>query len=192
MLDYKKYRWFFTSSGKLVVGGKNAEQNEELVEKILSGKKKYIVMHTASPGSPFSFIIGEIKDLIKSDFEETAIFTACFSQVWKTKGKKFDVHIFTTSQIYKNRGMSKGTFGVLGEIQNKKAELKLFLIVQDGKLRTTPFDKLKIAKITPGNLTKEQATEKIRRILKEKNLLFAKEEIMQALPAGNINVKEIK
>ena len=30
-IDYKKFRWFFTSSGLLVVGGKSAEQNEAVV-----------------------------------------------------------------------------------------------------------------------------------------------------------------
>ena len=29
--SYEKYKWFVTSSGKLVMGGKNAEQNEEIM-----------------------------------------------------------------------------------------------------------------------------------------------------------------
>lgn len=36
--DYLKYRWFFNSSGKLVVGGKNAAQNDELLSRIKKNK----------------------------------------------------------------------------------------------------------------------------------------------------------
>ena len=43
--DYKKYRWFITSSNKLVVGGKSAEQNEFLIRHFVDQKCKYIVMH---------------------------------------------------------------------------------------------------------------------------------------------------
>ena len=34
--DYKKYRWFFTSSDNLVIGGKSAEQNEEIMKDSVS------------------------------------------------------------------------------------------------------------------------------------------------------------
>ena len=37
-INYKKYRWFVTSSDKLVVGGKSAEQNEELVKMCMKGE----------------------------------------------------------------------------------------------------------------------------------------------------------
>lgn len=103
-IPYKKYRWFVTSSNRLVLGGKNAEQNEELIRMCMQGKhfdydsrmsldewtlkkKKYIIMHTRTPGSPFSIILDENPS--KEDLEETAIFTGCFSREWKD-GKKGD------------------------------------------------------------------------------------------------------
>ena len=78
---YKKYRWFFTSAGKLVIGGKSAEQNDELLLGIKNFEEELIVMHTAEPGSPFSVIMSEIKKISKKDLEECAIFTGCFSRV---------------------------------------------------------------------------------------------------------------
>ena len=31
-INYQKFRWFYTSSGILVIGGKSAEQNEEIIK----------------------------------------------------------------------------------------------------------------------------------------------------------------
>ena len=31
--EHEKYRWFYTSNKHLVVGGKSAEQNEEVINK---------------------------------------------------------------------------------------------------------------------------------------------------------------
>ena len=72
--DYEKYKWFYTSSGKLVIGGKSAEQNESLVKDIMRIKKNYIVMHTKEPGSPFAIILDDIKNVSENDLDETAIF----------------------------------------------------------------------------------------------------------------------
>ena len=45
--DYMKFRWFFTSSGKLVVGGKSDELNERVLREYLN--PKYVVCHTSEP-----------------------------------------------------------------------------------------------------------------------------------------------
>ena len=68
--EYKKYRWFITSSGKPVIGGKSAEQNESLMKEIFKTKKNYITIHTKEPGSPFSVILADIKNISEKDIEE--------------------------------------------------------------------------------------------------------------------------
>ena len=88
--DYKKYRWFFTSSDNLVIGGKSAEQNEEIMKTHSESREKYVVMHTSSPGSPFTLI----REPSKQDLIEMAIFTACFSQQWKKGSKEAELDIF--------------------------------------------------------------------------------------------------
>jgi predicted ribosome quality control (RQC) complex YloA/Tae2 family protein len=72
--DYRNYRWFFTSNGILVVGGKSDEQNELVIKNFL--KPEYTVMHTSKPGSSFTIIQSDNPS--KEDLEETAIFCACF------------------------------------------------------------------------------------------------------------------
>ena len=180
--NYDKYRWFFTSSGKLVVGGKSARQNEKLVKKLIEGEDKVLLMHTARPGSPFSAILGPIEKLDERDLEEAAIFTASFSQQWKEGGGKIKVNAFTNKDVYKEKKMKEGTFGVKGKEKGEKVELKLYLKKQDGKLRAVPFQEGEVS-ITPGEMSKEKAAELI-----SKKLNVDKEEVVQALPAGGFNI----
>lgn len=178
MIDYTRFRWFFTSSGALVIGGKSAESNEEAIR---LAKKDSIVMHTEQPGSPFCLIIDE--DANEKDLEETAVFCASLSKAWKAGKKSAEVHIFAGSQVYKAKGMKKGTFGVEGRAKSLKAELKLYLAFQEGKLRAVPF-KTELAELTPGSMKKEQAAEEIAKKLKVK-----KEEALSALPSDNMEIK---
>lgn len=186
-LDYKSYKWFFTSEGKLVVGGKSDEQNEEVIRNFL--KPDYIVMHTSLPGSPFMIIQDDNPS--KNDLKETAIFTAAFSKQWKNGTKNVDIDIFKGSEVYKTKGMKTGTFGVKGNKETIKVKPELVLIIQNGKFRAVPSaGKEKIlAKIKPGKLTKEQAAEKIAKAIRDKfHLPVHKDEVMQAIPSDKIGV----
>ncbi len=183
--SYEKYRWFFTSSKKLVMGGKSSEQNEEIMTHVF---KDDVVMHTASPGSPFCVI----RNPNAKDIEECAIFTACFSHEWKKLKERTEVHIFKGEQIVKEKEMKQGTFGILGNVAKKKVGLVLALTFQNDKLRAVPLSaaKNKIAILTPGDMDKNQAAKKISRILKDKcDYSATLQEIMSAIPADKINVK---
>jgi hypothetical protein len=181
--DYQNYRWFFTSSGKLVIGGKNAEQNEEIMKKI---KNDDIIFHTSAPGSPFCII----KNPTNQEMEEVAIFTAAFSKQWKSSQKFANVHIFEGKQVAKSKDMKTGTFGVLGKAKTKKVELKLVLDFQDNKLRAIPKTAAKnpILTIIPGDLSKEKAAEEIKELLKNKNINLKIEEIMSAIPSDRLKI----
>ena len=95
-----------TSSGKKVLAGKNAKNNEELVKQ---AEKNEIVLHTAKPGSPFVSIKGKAN---KKDIKEAAIFCAEYSQDWRDNKEDVKVHLFTGNDVYKKKGMKAGTFGV--------------------------------------------------------------------------------
>jgi len=186
--DYRNYRWFFTSKGSLVIGGKSDEQNEFVLKNFL--KPNYIVMHTSKPGSPFMIIQKENPD--KEELNETAIFTACFSQEWKKGNKTIEIDIFKGNQLYKTKSMKKGTFGVKNKKETIKVKPKLLLIIQKGRLRAVPengYEK-KLGEITQGKLTKEKASEKIAKKIRDKfHLPISKEEILQAIPSDKLNVK---
>lgn len=186
-LDYEKYRWFLTSSGKLVVGGKSALQNEELMRHIDNND---VIMHTASPGSPFCII----QNPNAKDMEEAAIFTACFSHDWKNKKQKSEIHIFGGEQVIKRTRMKTGTFGIAGDVFKKKVELKLALDLQRGVLRAVPPASAKKPRgiLIPGSMGKEKAAEKIRKIMKERHEIpVSIEEVMAAIPSDGIHVSAV-
>jgi len=179
-LDFKKYRWFFTSSGTLVIGGKSDAQNEEVIG---LARPHEVVLHTKSPGSPFC-VLKEAIEETNEDVKEAAIFCASFSQAWKKcKGKSIEVHIFTKAQIEKGKSMKKGTFGIKGKMDKIKVEPKLYLTFQEGVLRSVPFES-DIAVIMPGKMKKEQAA-----LMISKRLEIPAEEVMSALPADGLSIR---
>lgn len=120
-----KFREFITSSGKKVLGGKNAEQNEELVKEFIGKSNK--IFHTAAPGSPFC-VIDNLKPN-KEDINETAIFCASKSQDWRDNKQDVNVHAFTGKDTYKEKRMKAGMFGVkkFKIIKVKKKDIEKFI-----------------------------------------------------------------
>jgi len=188
MKDYQKYRWFYTSSGTLVVGGKSAAQNDWLLKLLKTLEYECLVMHTSEPGSPFSVIISETNKVTKKDIEECAIFTACFSKAWKLGRKKSSVDLFKLSQVYKGKDMKEGTWGVIGKVERVEAQLELVLTKQKGMLRAVPKSAAKgsiIAIIAPGNIEKKDISSKLEL---EVDKVFNQEELLSALPSGGFKL----
>ncbi len=189
-IDYKKYKWFFTSSSKLVVGGKSSQQNDELIKELKETKQDFLVMHTSTPGSPFSVILEDIKKISPQDVEEVAIFTACFSRAWRDKKQKAVIDIFSLAQLYKSQKMKPGTWGVRGLVRKKTASLELALTKQKNILRAVPLQTIKnkkdiILKIRPGKVDK---TEMLPKLQVEMSDHFSQDELLQALPAGGLSI----
>ena len=114
------FRKIMASSGKSILAGKNAEQNEKLVSEYIG--KSNIILHTKAKGSPFCVILGKAD---KKDVKEAGIFCARYSQDWKKNKKDVIVHIFSGEDVFKNKKMAIGTFGVrkVKEIKIKKGEI---------------------------------------------------------------------
>ncbi len=116
----KPFRNFETSSGKIVFGGKSAENNEDLIKQV---EPSEIVLHTANPGSPF---VNIKEKATKKDVKEAAIFCAKYSQDWRNKKQDVEVHIFRGEDVYKTKMMKLGTFGVrkFDSMKIKKQEIE--------------------------------------------------------------------
>jgi predicted ribosome quality control (RQC) complex YloA/Tae2 family protein len=117
MVNFRKYT---TKNGFMVLAGRDSKSNEELVFQVDPNEE---VLHTAHPGSPFVNIKGTPKT---RDIKEAAIFCARFSRDWKKNGKDVEIHRFKGKDIYKEKGMKQGTFGVkkFKLIKVKKEEIQ--------------------------------------------------------------------
>lgn len=114
-----KFRELISKKGTLILAGKSAKNNEELVAQVKSNEE---VFHTALPGSPFVNIKGEPKP---GDIKEAAIFCAKYSQDYRDNKSDVVVNNFKGKDIYKRKDMEKGTFGVK---KSKKMKIKKSLI----------------------------------------------------------------
>ncbi|MEK6897985.1 MAG: NFACT RNA binding domain-containing protein [Nanoarchaeota archaeon] len=121
-MEEPKFRNITLASGATILLGKNAEQNEILMNQFKG--KEDIILHTAEPGSPFCVINKGSHS--KKDISEAAVFCAAYSRDWRDNKKDVVVHIFNGKDIYKRKGMEKGTFGVkkFKVIKVKKEEIE--------------------------------------------------------------------
>lgn len=117
-----RFREYKTKSGTLILAGRDAVTNEELIAQI---EPSEIVLHTREPGSPFVNVKGEAKN---EDVKEAALFCAAYSRAWKKNKVDVEVHKFKGHDIFKDKKMKLGTFGVKNFkiITIKKKEIEAF------------------------------------------------------------------
>ena len=107
-----KPREFTLPSGTRILLGRNSENNDELVKKF-EGKEN-IILHTAKPGSPFCVIENakESKKLTKEELYLSGSICASKSQDWRDNKGNVIVHQFTGKDIYKDKTMKSGSWGI--------------------------------------------------------------------------------
>jgi len=118
-----KLRQTISKNGTTILAGKDSESNEYLISQV---EKNEEVFHTKEVGSPFVNIKGKP---FKGDIKHAAIFCAKNSKDWKKNKSDVLIHRFKGKDIYKEKGMKKGTFGVKKRklIKIKKSEIEEFI-----------------------------------------------------------------
>ena len=121
---YERFRWFHTSDGFLVIGGRNADQNEELVKKYAERGDRFF--HTQAPGAPATLLkatgpseASREVDFPESSLGEAAQFAASYSSVWRDGHFAGDVYAVSPDQVSKTpesgEFVEKGSFVIRGE-----------------------------------------------------------------------------
>ncbi|MBQ4415614.1 MAG: NFACT family protein [Methanomicrobium sp.] len=109
---YHKYRWFYTSDGVLVIGGRDAGTNEEIVKKYLQGSDTFV--HADVHGGSVVIVKGETQC-----WDEVAQFALSYSNVWKNGHFTGDVYAAERSQVSKTAEsgefVARGAFVIRGE-----------------------------------------------------------------------------
>ncbi len=84
---FENYRWTFTPSGLVAVGGRNAGQNDSVVKKYLRDGDRYV--HADIHGAP-SVVVrpadGAPVDIDEADLRAAGQFAACSSRAWRQFG----------------------------------------------------------------------------------------------------------
>ncbi|MGC8651922.1 MAG: NFACT RNA binding domain-containing protein [Candidatus Micrarchaeia archaeon] len=189
---YEKFHWFFTSEGKLVVGGRDAQQNELLNAKHFDSADLFF--HADIFGASAVILKGGAGAGIASK-EEAAQFAACYSSAWERMLSSIDVYMLKREQVSKstNRGsLGTGSFLLKGEREwFKGVELELAAFLSDNRLNVVPkraFDRLahsgSYALIKEGTAKKSDAAKALAKAIGYDDI----DAIMRSLPAGSFNV----
>jgi len=121
---YERFRWFHTSDGFLVIGGRNADQNEEIVKKYMDGYDRFF--HTQAHGGPATVLkaTGPSESATEIDFpgsslEEAAQFAVAYSSIWKDGRGAGDAYMVEPDQVSKTpesgEYIEKGGFVIRGD-----------------------------------------------------------------------------
>ena len=81
---YERFRWFFSSDGFMVLGGRDTDTNEEIYARYM--ERRDLVLHTDAPGAPLTVIKTEGEIVPESTLLEAAQFAVSYSSVWKGRG----------------------------------------------------------------------------------------------------------
>jgi len=96
---YERLRWFFSSDGFLVIGGRDARTNEEVYEKYM--EKRDLVLHASAHGAPLTVIKTEGRDVPETTLHEAAVFAVSFSSVWKAGQFSGECYLVSPEQVSK-------------------------------------------------------------------------------------------
>ena len=121
---YEQFRWFHTADGYLVIGGRDADDNEQLVRKYLEGGDKFF--HAQAHGGPVTVLkatgpseSSRAVEFPQSSLEEAAQFAVSYSSVWKDGTFAGDVYMVDPDQVSKTpesgEYLEKGGFAVRGD-----------------------------------------------------------------------------
>ncbi len=189
---YEKLRWFISSEGFLVIGGKDATSNEIVIKKHTEAND--IVFHTDMAGSPFFVIKTEGKVPGEATMQETAQATASYSRAWRAGLGLLEVFHVAPEQVSKaaraGEYMGKGAFMIYGKTNYVSAELRLAVGVTDeGRVMGGPPQAVKAhctkyAEVVPG---RDRTSDAAKRILKR--IGGDLDSIITALPAGGCSVR---
>ncbi|RLF20491.1 MAG: hypothetical protein DRN15_06140 [Thermoprotei archaeon] len=114
---YERFRWFISSDGFLVLGGRDAKQNEVLVRKYLGDND--IFVHADIHGAPVVVIMTKGNKIPERTISEAIMFAAAYSRAWKEGMAGVDVYWVRGSQVSKSppsgEYLPKGSFMVRGK-----------------------------------------------------------------------------
>ncbi len=210
---YERFRWFFTSSGLLVIAGRDAQSNSEIVSKYLD--EKDLFFHVDMPGGSVVVLKTGEKEPDKDSIHQAATAAASFSRAWREGLISADVYYVRGNQVSKHApsGMylPKGSFYITGKRNYLRVKLEVcvgFQETPDGvKLTSAPASAPFLYSIClrPGSMGKEEAAKMLKNKMEawlRKNIKIGKasdvsakpdinlDDILRVMPPGKVDVME--
>ncbi|WP_288975753.1 ribosome rescue protein RqcH, partial [uncultured Methanosphaera sp.] len=201
---YEKLRWFISRDGYLVIGGRDANSNEQVVKKY--SKNNDIYLHCDIHGAPSTIIQNKNEDEIpESTLYDAACFASSFSSAWTEGFSSYDAYWVTLDQVSKTpqsgEFLKKGAFVIRGKknfIRNVPVLIAIGVVDYDDdkRIMAGPVECLKemtdkYVIVKPGFTKKERISKEIlHKIDAEK--VFSIDDIVRSLPSGKCDLLDIR
>jgi predicted ribosome quality control (RQC) complex YloA/Tae2 family protein len=206
---FEKYRWFRSSDGFLVIGGRDATTNEILIKKRMEPDD--IVFHAEIVGAPFVLIKTEGKTASEQTINEAAQLAASYSRGWKEMLSAINVYWIYPDQVSKSppsgQSLPKGAFMIRGTknfVRGVPLRVAVGVKTDDdaimiigGPVEAIAQQTSAYVEIVPGDQKSAQIAKKIRHLLSTKVSEELKrnvtavpiEEIQRFIPLGRGKMK---
>ena len=204
---YDRFRWFVSSDGFLVVGGRDADTNEEVFKKYM--EKRDVVFHTQTPGAPLTVVKTGGEEVPESTLREAAQFAVSYSSLWKAGHSSGDCYWVKAEQVTKTpesgEYVRKGAFIIRGE-RNYFRDVPLGIAVGlelRGETRVIggPASAVRahsdyILEVTPGTFNQNDISKKIYRIYADElgdprfvKQIASPDQVAMMVPPGESDLK---
>ncbi|MFH1424591.1 MAG: NFACT family protein [archaeon] len=186
---FEKFRWFKSSDGFLVIGGKDATSNEIVVKKHMEPDD--VVFHADITGAPFCIVKAGGKAIPENTLKETAEFAASYSKAWQRGFGTVNVYYVKPEQVTKEAPsgefIGKGAFMIKGKkTYFRNTELKMAIGVLGDEVVAGPENAVKAKTknyvlVGPGQ---EKSGELAKKIKKKLDTKVSVSEIQRFVPSG--------
>lgn len=204
---YERFRWFITSEGFLVIGGRSASMNAEVVSKYLENNDLFF--HTQNPGAPVS-VLKNGQEAGDTSFYEAAQFATTYSALWKEGKYSGAAYYVEPEQVKKSAKsgeyLAKGSFLIEGKRNYMDVPVSCAVGVEIKNLRVLggPLSAVKtycdylveldIGDKSPNEISIEIASRLVEKAKEEEKHIvksIAKpDEVMKFLPPGKSIIKD--
>jgi predicted ribosome quality control (RQC) complex YloA/Tae2 family protein len=191
---YEKLRWFLTSDGLLVIGGRDATTNEMVVKKHMEPRDIYF--HSDIHGAASVVLKAGEGEIPETSINQAAAFSACFSSAWSKGLGSADVYWVNPDQVSKTpqsgEFLTKGAFIIRGSrnyIRGLPLTLSIGKVDYEGeRIMAGPPEAVQnytenFSTVKPGYTKKEEIAMQIRNKI-DPEKMFIIEDVVRVLPSG--------
>ena len=201
---YEKLRWFISRDGYFVIGGRDANSNEQIVKKY--SKNNDIYLHCDIHGAPSTIIQNNSSEEIpETTLYDAACFASSYSSAWSEGFSSYDSYWVTLDQVSKTpesgEFLKKGSFIIRGRknfIRNVPVLIAIGVVDYDDNKRIMAGPVQCVERLTddfviikPGFTKKERISKEILNII-DKDKLFGVDDIVRNLPSGKCDFLDIR
>lgn len=193
---FESYKWFLTFGGRLVIAGRDARTNDQVVKKHLSLPDRFA--HADVHGAP-SVVIKDGAGATDEELREACVFAIAHSKAWNAGIGAGSAYWVLPDQVSKTpeagEFVPKGAFVIRGRrnyFHHLPLELAVGEIQYEGarKIMCGPRASVetrseRFVVITPGPLERGKAATTLSRMFS-----VPEEEISRVLPPGSISIAE--